>query len=253
MTTWDQAQYLKFGDQRTRAAEELLARVPLATPARVVDLGCGPGNSTALLHARWPGAQLTGVDNSVDMLARARRDFPDTEWVLADLRGYRAEGPLDVLFANAVLQWLPDHAELFPALLEQVAPGGALAVQMPYNFNEPSHRAMREVDGPWRKRIQEVRALTPVADARFYYDLLAPHTQAVDIWQTTYQHVMADAPAIVEWVKGTGLRPYLDVLTDEERPLYLESYAAAIDRAYPVRSDGRRLFQFPRLFLVAVR
>ena len=253
MTLWDQAQYLKFGEQRTRAAEELLARVPLASPRRVVDLGCGPGNSTALLSARWPGARLTGVDNSEDMLRRARQDFPEIEWVLADVKAYRAEQPVDLLFANAVLQWLPDHARLFPALLEQVAKGGVLAVQMPHNFAEPSHRAMRELEGPWSARIQGVRALTPVADARFYYDLLAPHATAVDIWQTTYQHVMPDAQTIVEWVKGTGLRPYLDVLDAEERATYLAGYAEAIDRAYPTRSDGRRLFAFPRLFLVALR
>jgi trans-aconitate 2-methyltransferase len=253
MTLWDQAQYLKFGEQRTRAAEELLARVPLASPRRVVDLGCGPGNSTALLSARWPGARLTGVDNSEDMLRRARQDFPEIEWVCADVNAYRAEQPVDLLFANAALQWLPDHARLFPALLEQVAKGGVLAVQMPHNFGEPSHRAMRELEGPWSARIQGVRALTPVADARFYYDLLAPHATAVDIWQTTYQHVMPDAQAIVEWVKGTGLRPYLDVLDAEERAPYLAGYTEAIDRAYPTRSDGRRLFAFPRLFLVALR
>jgi trans-aconitate 2-methyltransferase len=253
MTTWDQAQYLKFGEQRTRAAQELLARVPLTAPERVVDLGCGPGNSTALLRARWPGARLTGVDNSEGMLRRAREDLPDIEWVQADVRGFRADAALDVLFANAVLQWLPDHAALFPALFEQVAEGGVLAVQMPYNFREPSHRAMRELEGPWKSRIESVRALTPVCDPEFYYDLIAPRARAVDIWQTTYQHVMPSAEAIVEWVKGTGLRPYLDVLSEGEKAEYLEGYTAAIDRAYPARSDGRRLFAFPRLFLVAIR
>jgi trans-aconitate 2-methyltransferase len=253
MTTWDQAQYLKFGEQRTRAAEELLARVPLTAPERVVDLGCGPGNSTALLRARWPAARLTGVDNSAEMLSRARLDLPDIEWIQADVQSFRAERPLDVLFANAVMQWLPDHAALFPALLAQVSPGGVLAVQMPYNFEEPSHRAMRELDGPWRSRTQSVRAHTPVSDAQFYYDLLAPHAQLVDIWQTTYQHVMPDTKAIVEWVKGTGLRPYLDALQAGERTAYLEAYTAALDSAYPARSDGRRLFPFPRLFLVVIR
>lgn len=253
MATWDQAQYLKFVEQRTRAAEELLTRVPLAAARHVVDLGCGPGNSTALLRARWPDAEITGVDSSEDMLQRARQDFPEIEWLQADVRTFRAEKAPDVLFANAVLQWLPDHAQLFPALLEQVARGGAFAVQMPHNFAEPSHRLMRELDGPWAQRTVGVRARMPVSGATFYYDLLAPRAQAVDIWQTTYQHVMPDARAIVEWVKGTGLRPYLNVLSESERAPYLEAYTDAIDAAYPARADGQRLFAFPRLFLVAIR
>jgi trans-aconitate 2-methyltransferase len=253
MATWDQAQYLKFGEQRTRPADELLARVPLATAQRVVDLGCGPGNSTALLRARWPQARLTGVDSSEDMLERARRDLPDVEWVRADVRDYRATEPIDVLFANAVFQWVPDHQRVLPGLLEQLARGGVLALQMPVNFDEPSHRAMRELPGPWSDRLRaiDVRSALPAAD--FYYDLLAPHARAIDIWQTTYQHVMQDAHAIVEWVKGTGLRPYLDALSEAERPEYLRAYAEAIDRAYPARADGRKLFPFPRLFLVVVR
>ncbi|HWA71578.1 MAG TPA: trans-aconitate 2-methyltransferase [Polyangiaceae bacterium] len=253
MASWDQAQYLKFGDQRTRAAEELLSRVPVATAKRVVDLGCGPGNSTALLRARWPQARLTGVDSSEDMLARARRDLPDVEWVRADVRDYRADEPVDVLFANAVFQWVPDHEHVLPALLEQLVPGGALALQMPVNFDEPSHRAMRELEGPWSDRLRAIDVRSALPGPEFYYDLLATRAQGVDIWQTTYQHVMSDAQAIVEWVKGTGLRPYLDELTEAERPQYLRAYTDAMDRAYPNRADSRKLFPFPRLFVVAVR
>jgi trans-aconitate 2-methyltransferase len=253
MATWDQAQYLKFGEQRTRPADELLARVPLVTAQRVVDLGCGPGNSTALLRARWPQARLTGVDSSEDMLERARRDLPDVDWVRADVRDYRAAEPVDVLFANAVFQWVPDHQHVLPALLEQLAPGGALALQMPVNFDEPSHRAMRELPGPWSDRLRAIDVRSALPGAEFYYDLLSPRSRTVDIWQTTYQHVMQDAQAIVEWVKGTGLRPYLDALSEAERPEYLRAYSEVIDRAYPSRADGRKLFPFPRLFLVVVR
>jgi len=253
MSIWDDRQYLKFADERTRAAEELLARVPLRSADHVVDLGCGPGNSTALLAARFPEARLVGVDSSGEMLGRARKDYPSFEWVESDLRRYRSEKPVDLLFANAVMHWLPDHATLFPALLELVRPGGVLAVQMPKNFEEPSHRLMREIPGPFARRLQQVRALTPVHSAAYYYDLLAPSAARVDIWQTTYEHVMGDVSAIVEWVKGTGLRPYLDALTSAEQGVYLEAYAAALDDAYPARSDKKRLFTFPRLFVVAVR
>jgi trans-aconitate 2-methyltransferase len=252
MPDWDDAQYLKFADERTRPARELLERVPVASARRVVDLGCGPGNSTALLQARWPDAQLTGVDDSAEMLKRARQELPNVEWIEADAGTYAPNEPVDVLFSNALLQWLPAHERLVPRLLSHVRPGGALAFQVPYNFNEPSHRAMRETPGPWASRTAAVRTQSPVSAPAFYYDLLAPSASSVDIWQTRYEHVMADATAIVEWVKGTGLRPYLEALTPSERPLFLEAYTRAIDAAYPPRRDGKRLFSFPRLFVVAV-
>jgi trans-aconitate 2-methyltransferase len=244
---------LKFADERTRAAQELLRRVPVADAGRVVDLGSGPGNSTALLRERWPNARLTGVDSSPDMLERARQDYPDIEWVEADAATYRAREPVDVLFANALLQWIPDHRRLIPVLFGQVAPGGALAFQVPNNFDEPSHRLMRDTAGPWSVRTAGVRARDPVERAAVYYDLLAARASSVDIWQTTYEHVMTSPPAIVDWVKGTGLRPFLDVLTGEERPAFLDAYTRGIDAAYPPRVDGNRLFSFPRLFVVAVR
>ena len=253
MPSWDQAQYLKFADERTRACHELLARVPVARPARVVDLGCAPGNSTALLHARWPEAQVLGIDSSPDMLARARHDLPALRFELADVRDYAVSQAVDVFFANAVLQWVPDHGALMRRWLAVLAPGGALAVQVPCNVDEPSHRLMRALPGPWSSRIDEVDARAFVGEPAFYYDLLAPGAAQVDIWRTTYEHVMPDAHAIVEWLKGTGLRPYLEALAPALRDDYLAAYTEAIDAAYPARSDGRRLFSFPRLFVVAVR
>jgi trans-aconitate 2-methyltransferase len=260
MSVWNDEQYLKFADERTRPARELLARVPLQSAARVVDLGCGPGNSTELLVQRFPGAEVIGVDNSAEMLDRAHKDVGGVTWALADVAQYRAPEAVDLLFANALLQWLPDHARLVPALLEQLRPGGVLAVQMPINFEEPSHRLMRETEpdsstpfASWVERLRAVRELHRVGAPEFYYDLLAPHAARVDIWQTNYQHVMPDASAIVEWVKGTGLRPYLAALPEAERAHYLERYTAGIEHAYPARADGRRLFKFPRLFVVATR
>jgi len=261
MSHWDGTQYLKFADERTRAAQELLARASLLLASQnatareiehIVDLGCGPGNSTALLQARWPQADLIGVDSSGEMLQRARSDYPAIQWQQADAANWRPRAPVDVLFANALLQWLPNHADLFPDLIAQVRSGGAFAIQMPCNFDEPTHRTMRELPGPWHARLRNVR-VSPVQNPAFYYDLLAPRVAHLDIWQTTYQHVMADADAIVEWVKGTGLRPYLDALHDDERAAFLAAYRDAIDRAYPTRSDGKRLFAFPRLFIVAIR
>lgn len=259
MSTWDDEQYLRFADERTRAARELLARVPLddSRVARVVDLGCGPGNSTALLTARWPQADVLGIDNAPAMLARAQRDCPGARFLAADIATWQPDAPVDVVFTNAALQWLPDHAALFPRLLAALRPGGVLAVQMPRNFDEPSHRLMREVAtaGPaWRDATASARARSNVAAPAGYYDLLAPHSKHVDIWQTIYEQVMPDVGAIVEWVQGTGLRPYLDALpTDEERMRFTHAYTTALRRAYPLRVDGRVLFTFPRLFVVATR
>lgn len=254
MAPWDEKQYLKFGDERTRAANELLLRVPLVNAERIVDLGCGPGNSTALLRARFTNANLVGVDSSVEMLKKARADLPGVEWIQADVGDWRPAAPVDLLFANAVLHWVPDHGRLLPSLFDSVRPGGVLAVQMPRNFYEPSHVLMRELEGPWAKRIERVSALTPAESPAFYYDRLAAGAAHVDIWETRYEHVMPDAAAIVEWVKGTGLRPYLDALDDEaERTAYLRAYTEAIESTYAKRADGKRLFPFPRIFIVAVR
>jgi trans-aconitate 2-methyltransferase len=253
MPTWDDAQYLKFADARTRPAAELLARVPAEAPARVVDLGCGPGNSTELLVARWPDAQITGVDNSEAMLARARETLPKQRFELSDLRTFRADAPVDVTFANASLHWVPEHAQVLPALLDALAPHGSLAFQMPNNYQEPSHRLMREVILKYVPDLSVVQTHPPIESAAFYYDLLAPRAKHVDIWQTRYEQVVPDAAAIVEWFKGTGLRPYLEAIEPEQRKAFEREYESEIARAYPERSDGRRLFSFPRLFIVCTR
>ncbi|MEH3145050.1 MAG: trans-aconitate 2-methyltransferase [Methylobacterium frigidaeris] len=254
MADWDAAQYLKFADERTRPASDLLARVPLPRAARVVDLGCGPGNSTALLRTRFPGAAVTGLDASPDMLAKARATLPEVTFVEADLAAWTPDEAPDLLFANAVLQWLPDHAALLPRLAGFLAPGGCLAVQMPDNLDEPSHRLMREVaaEGPWRDRLAGVARgrLGSFAD---YDRWLTRAGCRVDLWRTTYVHPLPGHGAIVEWVRGTGLRPYLAPLDPAMRAGFRARYEAALSRAYPAQEDGRVLLPFPRLFLVACR
>jgi trans-aconitate 2-methyltransferase len=253
MPAWDDAQYLKFADQRTRPAAELLARIPLSAPAQVVDLGCGPGNSTELLVRRWPDAEVVGVDTSEAMLTRARQTLPKQRFVLSDLRTFRADQPSDVLFANASLHWVPEHARVLPALLDTLAAHGCLAFQMPDNYQEPSHSLMRELILQHVPDLSAVHTHPPIEPASFYYDLLAPRAQHIDIWQTRYEQVVPDARAIVEWFKGTGLRPYLEALSPEQRAVFERDYEHALARAYPKRSDGNVLFSFPRLFIVCVR
>jgi len=255
MAEWNPSLYMKFGDQRTRPAVDLLARVPATEPSRVADLGCGPGNSTELLAARWPTAEIAGVDNSDDMLEQARRLHPEWRWEQADIAAWTAARPYDVVFTNAALQWVPGHTALFPRLLDAVAPGGVLAVQMPRNLNAPSHAKMRETaeEGPWRSRLVNARDSLVVGEPGFYYDLLAPLAARLDIWETEYIQVMESATAILEWVRGTGLRPFTAPLAPEERTEFERRYLAKLEAAYPKQANGKVLFPFRRIFIIAQR
>lgn len=253
---WNPALYTRFEDQRTRPARELLARVPLEDAKTVYDLGCGPGNSTELLVERYPHAAVVGTDNSDAMLASARKRLPDVRFVASDIATWQPEAPPDLIYANAALQWVGDHEALIPRLFAALAPGGVLAVQMPDNRDEPTHRLMREVasEQPWAPHIGDAAALrTAILRLNDYYDLVAGDAAEVDVWRTAYQHPMDSADAIVEWVSGTGLRPFVDPLPEAERKSFIAEYTRRIDAAYAVRRDGRRLLAFPRLFFIARR
>ncbi|MFI5357862.1 MAG: trans-aconitate 2-methyltransferase [Opitutales bacterium] len=256
MATWQSELYLKFAGERTQPAVDLVARISLATPARVIDLGCGPGNSTAVLAARWPQARIVGLDSSEPMLAAARRDFPQGTWVQGDIATWQAPQPFDLVFSNAALQWVPDHETLLPRLLAQLSPGGVLAVQMPANFHDAAHRLMRELAATerWRRHFPTPPREWAVHEPAFYYDLLAPRAARLHLWHTEYLQVMTGPAAIVEWYRGTGLRPWLDALpNDAERAAFVAEYALLIAQAYPPRSDGKVLFPFRRFFMVAQR
>ncbi len=228
--TWDAAQYLHFAEERTRPCRELAARVAVTAPRHVIDLGRGPGNSTQVLAGRWPEADLAGLDSSPEMIDAARRSAPERRWVVKDIHDWIATNTalFDVIFSNAALQWVPDHSTIFPRLMGHVAPGGALAVQMPNNIDAPAHRAARSLAASpqWRDRfpgggVREWHVHAP----EFYYDLLAPKAARIDLWQTEYVQVMAGPEAIVEWYKGTGLRPYLTALGNAaDREQFLSAY-----------------------------
>ena len=256
MSDWNAAQYLRFATERTRPAADLLARVPLREAEHVVDLGCGPGNGTALLAERFPRAHLVGIDTAPDMLSQARRALPRVRFLETDLRDFAPEEPPDLIFANAVLQWLPDHDALLPRLARMLKPGGCLALQMPDNLDEPSHRLMRETaaQGPWAASIGDPSRLrSPIAPVGHYYDLLRAADCSVDLWSTTYIHPLPDAAAIVTWLQATGLRPFVAPLSPPLRAGFLAAYERALETAYPKRGDGRVLLAFPRLFIVARR
>ncbi|HLW23821.1 MAG TPA: trans-aconitate 2-methyltransferase [Steroidobacteraceae bacterium] len=257
--TWSAGQYVLFERERTRPVHDLLAAVPLGAPRRAVDLGCGPGNSTELLARRYPGADVLGLDSSPDMVAAARRRLPHVRFEVRDLREWVRDGSsadVDLILSNAVLQWVPDHAALLPALLERLAPAGALAVQIPDNLAEPAQVLMREVAaaGPWARKLATAEAArVPIASPDEYYRLLAAHGAAVDLWRSTYYHVLHGEQAVVEWFKATGLRPFLDPLDEDERRQFLALYAERVRSAHPPLADGTVLLPFPRLFFVAQR
>jgi trans-aconitate 2-methyltransferase len=254
MADWSPSLYTRFEDERTRPARDLVAQVPLARARKVIDMGCGPGNSTELLVERWPDAQTTGLDSSPAMLEDARKRLPNVQFALADAATWTPEQGTDLVFANAIYQWVPNNLDVLPKVLEALGQGGCLAVQMPDNLTEPTHRLMREVaaQGPWVERLKDAARL-PLPNPHVFYDALKPFATHIDIWHSIYNHVLADAAAIVDWVRSTGLRSFLDPLTPDERKAFLADYTARIARAYPPTVDGKVLLRFPRLFIVAVR
>lgn len=256
MPDWDATLYRRFEDERTRPAADLLARVGARGVSLAVDLGCGPGNSTELLVHAFPGAEILGVDTSPAMLEAARVRLPEVGFTRGDVATWTPPRPPEVVFANAVLQWVPDHPRLYPRLIDQLAPGGWLAVQVPDNFDEPSHTLMRDVAAAMGRADVIAGAeteRTPIGSVDDHYRWLAPVCRSVDLWSTTYAHVLDGVDAIVAWLSSTGLRPYLSRLDAPGQREFLDRYRAAIAGAYPVHADGKVLLRFPRRFVVAQR
>ena len=255
MTDWNPAQYLRYDSERLRPALDLMARIQVDLPKTVFDLGCGTGTVTGILKERWPNANVTGVDSSASMLERTVDVETGVNWQHADLNDWQPEQPADVIYSNAALHWLDDHGTLFPRLMKSVGPGGILAVQMPENFSAPSHTSIADTvrEGAWHERLTPYQREQPVAEPSFYYDLLSPLSSSIDMWETTYMHILEGDDPIVEWTKGTMLRPLLDHLTEKEAFSFIASYAKKVAKAYPHRADGKTVFPFKRLFILATK
>jgi trans-aconitate 2-methyltransferase len=260
--SWNPGQYLQYEDARLRPALDLLARVGVEAPATVVDLGCGAGNVAQYLARRWPTARIEGVDGDAAMLERARATTSGSgrfAWTRCDLAVWQPDAPVDVLYSNAALHWLDDHARLFPALFATVAPGGAMAVQMPDNFSAASHQALFDTAAlpPWRERLAAHVRRAPVAAATDYHAWLAPLASSLDLWTTEYLQLLpqrgdGDHP-VVAWMRGTALLPFLAALGEAEQQRFVAAFAARVESAYPRRADGGVLFPFRRIFIVALR
>jgi trans-aconitate 2-methyltransferase len=273
---WSATQYLKFSSQRTRAVHDLVNHIaPLITfpNPRIYDLGCGPGNSTKVLLSAFPRTDITGMDTSADMLAKARAALPAVTFELGDVEDFQppeAES-VDLIFSNAVFHWLRSSSRIhtLSRIFETLRPGGVLAIQVPNNYHEPSHVLMRSTallaGHVYSKYFADAKIgdledgerpdLDPIEPASAFYNALVPDARDVDIWETRYEHVLKDAGAIVEWVKGTGLQPYLERMGDDEdaKSAFLKEYERGLKEAYPALEDGKVMLGYPRLFVVAVR
>lgn len=254
--SWNPDHYLRYGDERTRPAVDLAAHVQVESPQAVVDLGCGPGNSTAVLRRRWPAAQLVGVDNSPEMIEAARRADATVEWVLADIAAWEPGRRFEVVFSNAALQWVPDHASVVQRLFGWVAPGGALAFQLPSADYALVRALIHEIaaDARWSERMEVPLTALTMESPAFYYTYLAPRARLLDIWQTEYVHVMASHDAVVDWISSTGLRPFVEALEAEgARREFVRLLRERVRENYEANCDGSVLFPFRRLFVVAYR
>ena len=250
---WDPDLYLKFREYRLAPARDLIARMPNCAPGWITDLGCGTGAATRLLAAKFPGADITAIDNSPEMLTRAR--LPGVRWRQADIAEWRAAEAQHVIFSNSALHWLDDHQTLFPRLVGDLAEDGVLAVQMPRNFDAPSHQAIRDTvrSGPWATRLEPLLRPAPVARPREYHDLLAPLAQSVEVWETEYPHILEGVNPVAAWTASTALRPFTDALDGDQRRAFVTAYGQRVEAAYPRRPDGKTLFPFRRLFIIATR
>ncbi len=250
--TWDPDRYLTYADERGRPFLELIGRIGADAPREVVDLGCGPGNLTGLLAERWPGAHVVGLDSSPEMVQKARALGQPVDYQVADLRDWRPTAPVDVLVSNATLQWVPEHLALLPGLVAAVAPGGWFALQVPGNFDEPSHTLRAELAAEPAYAAYTAGVAHPDAhDPEAYYDVLSAAGCSVDVWETTYTHVLRGPDPVFTWVSGTGARPTLQALPDDLRPGFEAAFKQRLAQAYPVRDDGTVLLPFRRVFAVA--
>jgi trans-aconitate 2-methyltransferase len=256
MTDWNPNLYLQFQNERTQPAEDLAARIELINPATIIDLGCGPGNSTQVLRARWTQARISGLDRSPKMIDQARADYPWGNWILADAATWTPTESYSIVFSNAALQWIPGHDSLLPRLFGMVRPGGALAVQVPANSDSPLHRSLLRVSGrpEWKTHFSGCDELITYHPPGYYYDLLTSAETRVTIWQTMYFHRMENHQGLMDWYASTGMKPYLDRLHfEEERARFQNEILQECVDLYPLQKDGRILFPFHRTFWIAYR
>jgi trans-aconitate 2-methyltransferase len=250
---WDPQLYLKYKNERTRPSEDLIGRIKLLNPATIIDVGCGPGNSTQILAERWPKSKITGIDSSQSMIEKARQDFPDHEWIIGDAACFEHRSNFDIVFSNATIQWIPDHEKLIPKLASIVNKGGALAIQVPMFNKMPLSEAIERIAGNrrWKSRLDDCSKLFTYHNTGFYYDILYKLSPDIDLWITTYIHILDSHDSMIEWIGSTGMKPYIDRLDlDEEKKIFENEVLTEIKKCYPEQADMKVLFPFQRLFFI---
>jgi trans-aconitate 2-methyltransferase len=256
MSRWDPDSYLKFEHERTIPSHDLVARIDLSHPRAIVDIGCGPGNSTSVLRKAWPEADVTGLDNSKEMINKAQATFPGYKWILADVAEWQPDEKYDLVFSNATLHWIPNHERLLKHLFEAIEDGGAFAAQVPFNIESPLFRAIAAVsESPkWRNLMNGCSAQIFYRDEVYYYKMLSRLSSRVDMWTTTYIHIMESHQSLLEWYSSTGLKIYLERIEDDRgRRQFKTEILEACKAQYPVQSNGKILFPFKRIFFVAYK
>lgn len=255
MTSWNSAQYLKFKNERTQPAVDLASRISVKNPKNILDIGCGPGNSTHVLYERYPHANILGIDNSENMIATAQTAYPELKFMLCDAEKLSSiEKKFDIVFSNACIQWIPNHAQLLKNMMSLLNTGGVLAVQIPVNYEEPIHKIIADVSSndKWKSKFSHPRNFYNLRPNE-YYDILSGISSDFNMWCTTYCHRMKSHGQILEWYRGTGLRPYLEVLSENEQADFEDDIYEALVNTYPTQQNGEIIFRFPRLFFTAVK
>ena len=254
MTTWEPQTYLRYADIRFRAGLDLMARIPKGEYSSIYDLGCGTGHLTRILADTFPSSRVVGIDSSPEMLAEARREFPALTWQQADIRSWHPATPPDLIYTNAAMQWVPGHATLLPALLNTLRPRGVLAMQVPRHFESPSHLGLKDLvmQSEWRAKLEPL-LLAPIPPPETYWRWLSPHARHLDLWESIYLQVLDGQDPVVNFMRGTALRPFLSALPEHEATKFIESFAERMAVAYPAEPSGQTLFPFRRLFLVVQR
>lgn len=254
MSDWNSKQYLKFKKERTQPAIDLVSKIQLDSPVSIIDIGCGPGNSSSVLNKRYPSAKVLGVDNSLDMLNRAKKEHPDIDFKLLDASDdeWKLDAKFDIVFSNACIHWIPEHKKLLSKMMNILNEGGIMAIQVPMNYDEPIHKILNEISRSekWNDKFGRQRIFHTLT-VEEYYDILSEISSDFEIWVTTYCHRMKSLDDIIEWYKSTGLKPYLDVLNDEEKDIIISEVIDELKKYYTVQKNGEIIFRFPRLFFTA--
>lgn len=256
MADWNSELYLKFKKERTQPSVDLVNAIKAVNPKKIIDIGCGPGNSTSVLKKQFPNADITGADFSPNMIEKARADYPDIEFILFDAAKDfdKLCDEYDVVFSNACIQWIPNHKKLLPDMMSILNPGGVLAVQIPFQFEQPVHKAVSKVSAlsKWKSLIPFEKVFHILSEEE-YFDVLSENSSDFRLWKTVYMHRMPSQFSIIEWYRSTGLKPYLEIMSDDKKAEFENDVFEEIKPFYPVQKNGEVIFRFPRLFFTAVK